>query len=299
MVFFPQGHDLIRGILPLGANMNTELQTDEPEVLDTEETELVEAEEETIEEASDSLDEDQDPDSAPDTEEAQAGKFTEAQQKIVDDAIGKKVFKLREKEREADSLKKQLNDLKAKIPEEPKPVVPPPPDPFSLSDDEYKRNLALRDEALRQESAYNAKMQADMQLRLDKEKEAEKHQQQALQEKVEVYSQRATRLGIKPEELQAAGNTVATWGIDDSVVNFILDLDQGPLVTTYLSKNLTELEALRDMRPMEAAVHINSKLLAKAEAFKPKVKTAPPPVEQPQSSGTPSRNKGPKGATFE
>ena len=37
--------------------------------------------------------------------------FTEAQQKVFDDAIGKKVFKLREKEREAEQLRKRLEEF--------------------------------------------------------------------------------------------------------------------------------------------------------------------------------------------
>ena len=66
--------------------------------------------------------------------------FTEAQQKVFDDAIGKKVFKLREKEREAEQLRKRLEEF-----EQPqtrsRPQVPALPDPFALSDEEYKRQI--------------------------------------------------------------------------------------------------------------------------------------------------------------
>ena len=93
--------------------------------------------------------EEQDSDSAPEADDTQDKqvKFDEQQQRIFDEAVGKKVFKLREKEREAEALKKQLEELQSKLGEKQAPVVPDLPDPFRLSDEEYRRSLARRDEA--------------------------------------------------------------------------------------------------------------------------------------------------------
>jgi len=60
--------------------------------------------------------------------------FTEEQQKVFNDAVGKKVFKLREKERESEALRRRLEELEARIPQQGRPQVPESPDPFALSD---------------------------------------------------------------------------------------------------------------------------------------------------------------------
>ena len=50
--------------------------------------------------------------------------FTEEQQKVFNDAVGKKVFKLREKERESEALRRRLEELEARIPQQGRPQVP-------------------------------------------------------------------------------------------------------------------------------------------------------------------------------
>ena len=95
-------------------------------------------------------------------------------------------------------------------------------------------------------------------------------QQEALTERVQSYSQKATSLGIKSEDLQVAGNTVAQFGIHEDLVQYILEEDQGPLITTYLSKNLLELEKLREMSPTQAAVYVATTVKQKAAALKAK-----------------------------
>lgn len=273
----------------------SKLQPEDDYIYDSEEIEEVE------QEVSEDSAEEQDSESAPEAGETQEKqiKFSEEQQRIFDEAVGKKVYKLREKEREAEALKKQLEELQAKIPEQRRPSVPDIPDPFALSDDEYKRQLSQRDEALKQAIAYDQQQQMLRQQQAQLEQQRIQKQHEALTEKIQSYSQRATKLGIKAEELQAAGNTIAQFGIQDDVANYILEEDQGPLITTYLSKNLLELEKLRDMTPAAAAVYIATTVKPKAAALKPKVNTAPDPLEQPHGAGTAPKPRGPVGATFE
>mgnify|MGYP000406052172 CR=1 FL=1 len=84
-----------------------------------------------------------DSDPPPDTAETQEKQitFSEEQQRIFDEAVGKKVFKLREKEREAEALKKQLEEIQARLPQETRPVVPDLPDPFASSDEASSSHL--------------------------------------------------------------------------------------------------------------------------------------------------------------
>ena len=98
---------------------------------------------------------------------------------------------------------------------------------------------------------------------------------------------------------QAAGAIVGQFGIDDSLVQYILEDDHGPLITKYLSQNVTELDALRHLHPTMAAVRIATLIKSKAVALKPKYTNAPDPIRRPMPSSAQVKPKGPKGATFE
>jgi hypothetical protein len=244
-----------------------------------------------------------DSDSSPDTEEVQEKQtkpvFDEQQQQVFDKAIADKVFKLREKEREAEELKQRLQSLEQQIPKQERPSVPKEPDPYALSDQEYQQQLRMRDEAIARQAAFDAQQRFQEQEAQRLQQERLMREQEALNEKVATYSQRAVQLGISNEELQAAGNAVASFGISDDVVNYILDDDLGPAITKYLSQNVTELDAIRAMTPAQAAVRIATHVRDKAAALKPKVNAAPDPVEQPAKAGVAPKARGPKGAIFE
>ena len=266
-----------------------ELQTDDIE-LDSEE-----ASEEESTEDSQELGEGQDSDSAPEED-----KFTPAQQERFNNAIGKKVRQTRDQERRADDLERQLQEIKSRLPEQQRPYVPPAPDPFSISDEEYRRTLAQRDEAVKAAVNFDNQRQAQLQeqQRLQQHQAAEQQTQQ--NEKIRAYSERASKLGIKAEELQVAGNSLANYGIDESLGQFILEDDQGPLITTYLASNPQELDELRSMSPAKAAARVESQIRSKAVAARPKkVTDTPDPLERPHSAGKASSKRGPQGATFE
>lgn len=224
--------------------------------------------------------------------------FTEEQQRIFDEAIGKKVFKLREKEREAEQLRRQLEELRQ--PEtRSRPSIPEMPDPFAVTDEEYKRRIREREQALISAAAYDAQQQVLEQQQRAMAAEAARKQQEVMTEKVQSYSERAKTLGVRPDELQAAGAIVGQFGMDDSLVQYILEDDHGPLITKYLSQNIQELDNLRYMHPTMAAVRIATQIKAKAAALKPKLTNVPNPIRTPQPTGIAPKPKGPRGATFE
>ena len=266
-------------------NDEEELQ---PEELDTEE-----ASEEL--ETSEGLEEDSD--SAPeDDQEA----FSPLQQARFNAAIGKKVRQTRDQERRADDLERQLQEIKSQLPKQERPHVPPAPDPFSISDEEYRRTLAQRDEAVKAAVNFDNQRQAQLaaQQRLQEQQAQEQHAAQ--NEKILEYSKRASKLGIKAEELQIAGNSLANYGIDESLGQFILEDAQGPLITTYLAANPQELDELRSMSPAKAAAMVESQIRNKAVAARPKkVTDTPDPLERPRGAGKPPKGRGPQGATFE
>lgn len=272
--------------------------------------------EDTLDEAYDELEEvetegqETDSDSSTDTEEAQEkqtdpdwrqvrARFDPVQQEAYDRGIAEKVKKLREKELEADQLKQRLQALEQQMPKQERPTVPKEPDPYALSDAEYQQQLRMRDEAIARQAAFDAQQSFQQQEAQRLQQQQMMKEQEALNEKVATYSQRAVQLGISNEELQAAGNAVASFGIADDVVNYILEDDLGPAITKYLSQNVTELDTIRNMNPAQAAVRIATHVREKAAALKPKVNAAPDPVDQPAKAGVAPKARGPKGAIFE
>ena len=253
---------------------------------------------ETEEEKTETPDSEPAPDSANSAHEKPV-EFTEEQQRIFNEAVGKKVFKLREKEREAEALRKRLEELEAKIPQQGRPAVPDAPDPFALSDVEYRQKLVQRDQAIREAAAWEAQQQALQWQRQQADLERQRRQQERQQEEVRAYATRANKLGVSAQELQEAGTLVAGYGIDAALVEMILNDDHGPLLTKYLAQNQLELERLVQMPVTMAAVRIATDVKSKAVAMKPKVTTAPDPLNAPRNAGISPKPKGPKGATFE
>jgi hypothetical protein len=277
--------------------MSKELQPDDGGYL-IEQDEPLETEDQEEQEETPDPDSESATDSGNSTHEKQV-EFTEEQQKVFNDAVGKKVFKLREKEREAETLRRRLEELEARIPQQGRPVVPESPDPFALSDVEYRQKLVQRDQAIREAAAWEAQQQALQWQRQQAQLEQQQRQQERQQTEVMAYADRAKKLGVAAAELQEAGTLVAGYGIDPALVEMILADDHGPLLTKYLAKNQLELERLVQMPITMAAVRLATDLKAKAVAMKPKVTKTPDPLNQPRNSGVSPKPRGPSGATFE
>ena len=267
--------------------------SDQALVIDDDEvTETPEApEEETQPEAS----QEETPEEAPEPPKVE---FTEEQQAIFNDQIGKKVAKQREAERVAEEERQKREELEArlaKLEDSGRPEIPPIPDPF---DDDFEAKVKARDEALLKSALYDAEQQRVAQQKQYQAQQAQQAKLQEMQDKVTAYSGRADKLGIKPEELQAAGNQVAQMGVGEEIAGHILDDEQGPAITMYLAKNPMEVEQIRSMGPLRAAVYIETNIKGKAVAARPKVSTAPAPTESPKGSGMPEGEKLP-GVTYE
>lgn len=231
-------------------------------------------------------------DSASDTGENQEQKvtFDERQQKVVDDIIGKKTFKVREAERENERLQNELAEARKQIPQEQRPDVPTMPSSFDFdSDEEFNQAVASRDKAIADAARFDGRQTYANEQLERQQQEAQKADNDALQAQVDTYAGRATKLGVKTEDLQAAGNVVAGYGIDDSVVRHILKDEQGPLITTYLAANPVEMETIRSLDPISAGVYLSTIVKQKAEALKPKLTSAPDPVETLRGGGIPEK----------
>lgn len=231
------------------------------------------------------------------TQETEAPESVQGEEENKDPAgftkrINQKHFELMEKERERAALEAEVIALKAKIPEIQKPVVPPLPDPY---DDDFDIKMSQRDEAIKRVAAYevqeeinHARLQEDNRLR-------QEGLNKSLVESVNTYSDRAKALNISANELKVAGQTVAAYGVHDSVAEFILQDDKGPAITAHLARNPEMLETISKMNPIHAALYIENnvkpKLSGKTEL--------PEPAETLGGGGVSKRERGPKGAKYE
>ena len=225
-------------------------------------------------------------------------KFTQEQQRIFDREIGRKIAKQREAERELEALRQRLNEIEQRQSDVGDPnmiEIPPMPD---IWDDEYESKVAARDKALEERALAKARMQALEDQRMRQLQEQQRREAEDLRAKAQTYTERAVDLGVSPDELKVAGRVVASVGMDDSLVKYILTSEEGPAITVALSESPADLEALATMDPVSAAVHLERNIVPKVKR-KVKRQRPPEPVETLRGSGVPEEERGPKGATYE
>ena len=258
--------------------------------------------EEELQPAEQSVEPEQGSESAPDSEGQHEEKvtFSEEQQAKIDQIIGEQTQKRRQAEREAqaklEAQARELEALKAKVPEQTRPDIPPIPDPY---DDDYEDRIKERDEAIRKVSEFEAAQERQREYESLRQQERQAEQAKSLQQAAESYAERAKTLGIPAEELQAAGQIVNSFGISDSVAQDILNDEIGPQITKYLSQHPTELDALVSESSEFRAGKLYTAIRSKAAALSAKTSDAPPPVEPLQGGGMPRKERGPEGLVIE
>ncbi len=239
-------------------------------------------------------------DLATDTGENQEPKitFTDEQQKVFDDAIGKKTFKQRQQQREfqESDVKKdaRIAELEGQIPKDMRPVVPPVPDSY---DEDFSEKLQARDEAIRATAAYDAREELTLKQQQQAAVQAQNDEIATANKEIATYTQNATNLGIKPEELQKSGDMLGQMGITQDLARQLLSEETGPLMTNYLAANPDVFDQLNRADQWSAGVILNDVRLKAAE-LKPQTTTAPAPADTLHGGGSTSKERGPKNAKY-
>jgi len=210
--------------------------------------------------------------------------------------IAERAYREREARREAEQYRRKLAEYEQ--PKQGAPVVPDVPNYWDYDSDEaYKAAIRQRDDQVRKAIAYEQQQQHYLNQQQQREQAEAQARNQALAQKAEGYSQRAKSLGIRPEELQVAGHIVASYGLREDIAMAILDDPEGALVTKYLAANPNAIAKLNGGNLMTFS-GIYSDIRAKAAGLKPKTSNAPPPADV-LKGGSPARQRGVPGATFE
>ncbi len=220
--------------------------------------------------------------------------LTPEAQGIVNKAIGRQHAKFREEQHRADGLEAELQRVRAQMPQEQRPNIPDAPDPL---DDNFDQQLEARDKVIREAAAFDVRQEVAIAQRTEAANRVQATQQATLAQSAQTYGKRAQDLGLNAAELQVAADMVAAYGVSDDMVQHILNDEQGPLITQYLAGNLNELETLGGMTPMQAAVHLATKIVPKMTAV-PTNSGAPPPSDGLAGGGVPPGERGPEGTTY-
>ena len=222
-------------------------------------------------------------------------------QEAIQKAINKKHFEAKQAERERDEANAKLAEFERKEREAQAAQVntlPEWPDEF---DDNAEQKKAEFIEAVRKQEAFNVQQSMyTQQQQLSQQQEAQAKQQK-IQESMVSYTNKAVELGIKQDELQAAGNTVAQYGLSDDLVLHILSDKDGPLITKHLAGNPQDGFELAGMSPYGVGQFLDG-IKQKAGALKPKTSNAPKPATNLQGNGVDpeaGKYKYIDGATFE
>jgi hypothetical protein len=208
-------------------------------------------------------------------------------QETAKQAINKKHFQYKEEERNRLTAEKERDELATrlqKLEQGDDPVIPPPVDPYA---DDYEEKTRQRDEAITRKAQFDSQQQ----FAADQITRTQNEQVQAAQsrsnELVKGFSDRCVKLGLDLDTVDSATNRVVNYGISKDLADFVLDHDEGPLIAQYLAQNLTELDALAGMTPMQAAARIDSVIKTKAASLKPKISQAPDPTDVLSGNGAP------------
>lgn len=179
-----------------------------------------------------------------------------------------------EARRKAESLERKLKELESKS-EPPKEVAAPDAD------------LAIDDPKLfaEQQQKYRDYLKAQYAHEHQEEQrksEAEKLHKEQFDNRVSAYNSNIARLKIDPQQLAKAAQSIEKAGLNDDVINYLLEDEDGPLMVAHLGSNIDDLIEVAGMPPYKAIAYMERTVRTKAA--KKKTSSAPPPTTKVKGS---------------
>ena len=253
-----------------------------------------------------------DPQEGEESEEvtANAGTETDAELAPADDdedhhgdidkaqkAINKKTWQMHDERRKREAAEARIQELEAKIAVvKPVSVVPPLPDPYAMSDDEYDRKMAERDAALERQAEERAEQRYAANQSRQQQEESNRLQQQEIVSIREKYAERSISLGYDADEVLKATADVVSFGVSDPVAEMIATDAQGPALAMWLRDNPRELKKLQTMPIYEQIETLRN--VRKGETRKTQSNAPKPPTDIRSGGAVSIREDVLAGATF-
>lgn len=211
-------------------------------------------------------------------------------------AINKQHFKFREEQRRAESLQRELDEIKAKQqPASTDVSIPPIPDSW---DENYEEKIRQRDAAIVQKANADQNVQRHADTQAQQQRDQERQELERLQNLQNGFNENSKKLGVNQESMIKAQETVIQYGITPELANTLLGDSDGPLMVQYLATNPLDLHDIVNASPLDAGFKL-AQVKTKAAALRPKTTSAPDPATTIGGRGTPAQERGPRGATFE
>lgn len=226
--------------------------------------------------------------------------FDERQQAKVDGLISDKVRKQREAERRAEEAEAKLAEIEASKPKPTIPEIPELPEDelFYENPAEYRRLVGERDKAIAERAEMQAEQRARQQLQEQQEHQRQAEQLKQNEQAQSDYQKRATDFGFSEDSMMESATEVAKFVSPELGMHLVKD-SHGPLVVDYLAKNLGELDKVRNMSPVDAAVYIATEVKPKVSSTR-KTTSAPKPASIVDGGGAPAKeHPALAGVTFE
>lgn len=220
-------------------------------------------------------------------------------QEAVQKKINKAIKERYEEQRKREAAERELEQAKLRLQALDKQdvVIPEMPDAFDAN---FEAKIRARDEALRMQAIRQAeKEQQQRTLEQAKIAEAQTKRDQ-INGYVTTMFETAKQMGMKETDLRQADDTVAKFIRDPGLATFILSQKDAPLIINHLADNLSELETVSKMNPIEAAAYIATSVIPAAQRFKPTLPKTPEPIDIPTGKAKAAKN-DPflEGVTFE
>lgn len=229
------------------------------------------------------------------TDEERIALFTPEQQATFNREQGKLRTNWREAELKAEERERQLIETQRKLQQYEAPVrpdIPPPPDPY---EDNFAQKVAHRDAMIARAAQFDAEINWRNNQEQQRQQQAAAEERAKVVKTVETYSEVATKLGITSEELAEAGSKIAPY-VPDRLALSILNDASGPEITTFLAKNLVELDKVTRMSPEDGAVYLET--VIKPAAKRPVPKLAPEPTDKLSGASVKEAGRGPSGVVY-
>lgn len=185
-------------------------------------------------------------------------------QEAINEAINRQHAKYREEQRKRMALEEELQRVRGSVGQvnDPEPTIPEI-DPYG---DDLDEQVKQRDEALRAHIAWQQR-QAQQRAQMSQYEQARYLEQQQLEhQKTEQFLNSAQEFNVDQSELVQAVHTVGQYQLGQTVAQYLMSDDRGPLLTTTLAKQPALLAELSMMQPHEAILHIERNVRSRLNA---------------------------------
>lgn len=239
----------------------------------------------------------QEPSSETAPEQKEKVTFDPDQQAVIDKVALQGRENVRTERQKNADLQRDLDEARAKIPQEVRPSVIEAGDTF---EEDYETKQQTREEQIRKQAVFDARGKWDAEAQQADQIATQQKQQQDFNDSVVTFRETASKFDIDQNAVALMDQTIASYGgVTPEVGQFIINDEQGMLIWQHMASNPLDIQTVNNMPLQQQGIFL-ADIKAKQVALHTKNQsTAPDPAENLTGSGVPPGKRGSKGATYE